>query len=486
MLEAISLDVVRAAAAPEDNLTIPEILRFFAPLAATSVLMMASHSLAAATLAKASDAALALASYSVASALGQMFEGTVTVGRHATLALVRDRQTWSVMTRLMKLVLAVLLVVMAVVAFTPIGEVIFRSLLGAPADVAAEAVRVFRFFLILPAESALRALYHAIIILRKKTVYTTAAMAGRIVVMAGVTGVIIAHPPGIGGGVGAVVLLSGIGTEAVISYLAGRRLVAALDGGGPAASFAPAAPALTLRDAMRFYLPLAVSGLISCTSRLALAAGLSRTLDPKLALAAYQVSWTVSWVFISPLNALHQVTAVFAKEPRAARQVRRFAMAAGVGASASIGLFVLSGAARHVFTRWIGVADGLVPSALWCVGLMALAPLVICFGELFMGALLVAGDSVAIGTGRTLYIAFTTLASLVGAAAAPGLGAALAPLALLAGYVAEATFLWSRARRLPIAAARSSYNSAKPLQSASSLAVPVTTSCSSPANRATE
>lgn len=428
----------------QDDASVSAMLHFFLPLAVTSVLMMASHSLASSAMVKTREPALALASFSIAQSLGLMFEGTVTVTRPLGLALIKNRQTWSVVAKLMQLVVAAVVAVMALISFTPLGVVVFSRVLGAPADVAAEAVRVFRLFLIFPAESCLRFTYHSIILLFKKTVYTTIAMIGRIAVMITATAILIANPPALGGAAGAIVLLSGIGTEAIISFLAGRHLVSKLDD----LSKGQEVPRLSLQNACKFYLPLAISGVVANLSRLSLSAGLSRTLEPKISLAAYQVSWTLVWVFVSPVTALHQVTVVFAKNPESSARVKRFGLAVGMCSASLLLLFVLSGAARTVLSRWIGVTQELVGPALWSIGLMVVMPFITCWSELFTGALLASGDSISIGTGRTIYVIVLSLASLLGASLVPALGAALAPISMLVGSFAEMVYLFGRVRRL--------------------------------------
>ena len=428
-----------------------DMMRFFTPLAVTAVLMMASHSLGTLAMNRtAINPALALASFSVAQALGQLFEGLTSVSRQTGMALVRDRQSWTVLVKLFKLTVAGILVITTVIAFTPLGIIVFHVIMGAPADVASEATKVFRIYMLLPAITALRFLHHSIIILRKKTIVTTAAMTARVAYMAAATAIFISHPVAWEGIVGTIVLIGGIGVEALGSFLAGRRLVPGLDtlyAVGKDGVERPSEP-LTLAVATRFYIPLAASGFISNLARMAISAGLARTLDPKMALAAYQVSWTIAWMFISPLQTLHQVTLVFAKGPDSSARVRRFALAVGAGGSVLIAVFCLTGAARFVLANWLDVAPELIVPALWSMGLMAGAPLIVVCSEIFTGGLLAAGDSVAIGTGRTLYVILTAITALVGAAALPALGAILAPIAQVIGFAGEMAFLWSRARRM--------------------------------------
>lgn len=426
-----------------DSLSYGEILKFFAPLALTSMLMMSSHSLGSKAMVNTSNPALSLAAMSVAQSLALMFEGAVIVARQTGVALVKSRQSWYTVLRLFQLVVLALIAAKLVIAFTPLGLVIFRDLLGAPPDVALHAVYVFRFFLIFPAISCLRMLYHSLILIHKRTVYTTIAMVCRIMVMITATVIFMTVPTGLGGGVGAIVLMGGIGTEAVVSYLAGRRLVRHLDDHPDMNGALP----LALSQAFRFYLPLAISGIVVNMSRLAVSAGLARTSMPTISLAAYQVSWTLSWAAISPITAVHQITAVFARGQNRSLRVKRFVTTAAVASCALLVAFVVSGAAEHVLRQWIGVNEELVKPALWSIALMAPVPLIIGWSEMLTGALLATRDSLSISTGRVVYVAFSSSAALLGAQIAPALGAALAPIAISAGTFAEMVFLLLRAQR---------------------------------------
>jgi hypothetical protein len=412
-------------------------VRFFLPLAATSMLMMGSHSLANSAIVKTRDPTLALASFSVAQSLGMLLEGVVTVARQLGLAQVKNVQTWRVLGRLMRLTVLGLTIMMIVIGFTPLGKMIFYDILGAPLDVAEGATVAFRVFIIFPAISCLRMMYHSIIILNKRTIFTTIAMAARVSVMVSLATMFILRPVEIGGAVGSIVLISGIATEAIVSFLAGRRFVGSLDSLYSGEIF----PALTLSQAARFYWPLAVSGLVSNLSRMSISAGLSRASDPKIALAAYQVGWTIAWLFISPVASMHQVTTVFAKGRKSVLAVKRFGLTLGCLCALMLFAFVLSGAGNVVLSRWIGAGPELVPPALRAIGLMGFLPFITCWSEMFTGSLLITGNSAAIGAGRVIYVLVTTAAIFLGASMAPGLGASLAPVGMVAGSLAEACYL---------------------------------------------
>jgi progressive ankylosis protein len=419
------------------------IARFFAPLAATSVLMMASHSLASSATVRQQDPTLALAAYSIAQSLGMVCEGPFVVARQVGMALVRDKQSWYRVTLLFRLMLLAMLGVQLLICFTPLGYFVFGTLLGAPEDVAREAVWVFRFFLIFPAQSSLRMLFHSIIILRKKTIFTTIAMLCRVSVMAIIAWFFIEHPVPMGGGIGAIVILSGVGTEAISSWLAGRGLVKDLDTLYPDETRAP----LSLKEAFRFYAPLAIANLVANLSRMSIAAGLSRTSDPKVALAAFQVSWTISWIFINPISSMHQVTMVFARHLQSARKVRAFSVAAGFVAALLMLLFVAGGAGRYVLTRIIGVSQDLVVPALLVMALCIVVPIIVSWSEIFTGALLRSGDSAAVGAGRTWFVVMTTVAAIGSAVLFPDLGAGVAGVATIAGYGFECAYLLYRAKK---------------------------------------
>jgi len=434
---------LQSQSAVQDKASFLDMLRFFAPLAVTSVLMMSSHSLGSKAMVSTEDPSLALAGMSVAQSLALLMEGSVTIARQVGVALVKNRQTWAALVRMFKIVVVVLLLVMATIAFSPLGLIVFEKVLGAPKDVAEHAVFVFRFYMFFPTVSCLRMLNQSLIVLYRQTVFTTVAMACRISVMLGVTSFLVSRPTTLGGAAGAIVIVSGITTEAIVSWLAARRLVPKLDDLDPEGG----TPVLQLAQAFRFYIPLAFSGVVNSLTRLALAAALSRTTHPTISLAAYQVSWTLSWAMISPLMAIHQVTAVFARTPESAARVRKFVFYVSLGSCALVLGFVLTGAASHVLSNWIGVSEELLTPALWSIALMAPVPLMHAWSEMFTGALLMSQDSLSISTGRMCYVLAASASALLGARFFPGLGACLAPMGMVMGSMCEVVFLYHRASK---------------------------------------
>ena len=417
-------------------------LRFFTPLAVTAVLMMSSHSLSSRAMVSAADPSLALAGMSVAQSLALLMEGSVTVARQVGVALVKNNQSWATLVRMFRIVTVVLLLLMGAIGFTPLGLVVFERVLGTPPDVAEHAVFVFRFFMLYPTVVCLRMLSQSLIVLYRQTLFTTLAMICRMSVMLCITSFLVSRPVNLGGAAGAIVIVSGIATEAIVSWLAARRLVPRLD------DLDPENPTvLNLRQAFRFYLPLAFSGVVNNVTRLAIAAALSRTIYPTVSLAAYQVSWTLAWVMISPLMSIHQVTAVFARTPESAARVRKFVLCTSLVSCGLVLGFVLTGAASHVLSNWIGVGEELVSPALWSIALMAPVPLVYAWSEMFIGALLMSQDSLSISAGRICYVLTASTATLLGAVLLPELGACLAPLGMVVGSLCEVMFLYRRAAR---------------------------------------
>ena len=124
----------------------------------------------------------------------------------------------------------------------------------------------------------------------------------RLTVMLGMTSLIINTQFVKGSMVGALLLISGIGTEAFLALIAGMRYQKDF----------PLKPtrtkeSVTVREAMVFFLPLILASFAQTFSRPGINAGLARTASPELALASYQVAYSYALIFVSLLWSCHQL-----------------------------------------------------------------------------------------------------------------------------------------------------------------------------------
>ena len=74
-------------------------IKFYAPLAATSVLMMSSHSIVSTGLVRTAEANAALAAHAVAQSIAVLFAGPCYSMQRMGVALLRDKSSYSSVRR---------------------------------------------------------------------------------------------------------------------------------------------------------------------------------------------------------------------------------------------------------------------------------------------------------------------------------------------------------------------------------------------------
>lgn len=410
--------------------------KFYLPLAATSMLMMASHSIVSSGLARTSNAAASLAAFAVAQSLAVMFESPCYTIQRMCVALFKDKGSYSAVKHATIIVWAALTVVMLAIAFTPLSRFAFLSVLKVPEELYVDALRSFRVFLVLPAFSAFRSFYQGLLIIRKRTSQLTTNMAFRLLIMFALA-TLLPRLNLSGGAVGALILSAGIGTEGLMAFFTARKIGNTLPNEGP--SMSPS-------RALWFFLPLAVASITSTFIRPVVNAGLARTVDPALALASYQVAWSFSYIFAAVAFNIHQLAIVFAKNTENRLSVFKFAMLMGGLGSLVLLIVAVTPIGPLALTRIIGVSDQIASEALGTIALLSLMPILTCISEYCAGLLIIANQTRYLTAGKLVNLFFIIALSLLITRYAPHLGSRLAGICMVGGIGAEAAFVAQRTR----------------------------------------
>ncbi len=408
------------------------LLSFFLPLAASSMMMMASHSIVSSAMARTASAAAALAAYSVAQSVSVLFESPCYNIRRMAVALFDDKMSYDSVRKVSLGILAVVSSIMLLIAFGPLGRPVFIGMVGIKESLYPEAISVFRVFLILPTLSILRSFYQGLIIVKRRTVIMTMNMMIRLALMLGLAWLLPKAEFLSGGVVGGIILVIGIGTEGVLAMLAARTWRSTLPD-EPADGKPPIQPV----GALWFYLPLAFAAFFETFGRPIINAGLARTATPELALAGYQIAYSFSWIFVAIAFNIHQIVIVFVKDSATYRKVRTFVWLIGLCTTSALLLLTISGGTHWLMANVIGVEQDIITPAVHNVLVLAFMPMALSISELYAG-LLISGR-------QTPGITIAKVTNLVGIAAAtfivstqfPQLAQYMAGISMLTGVLFE-------------------------------------------------
>lgn len=278
----------------EQKLGIREISLFFFPLMLNVQFMSVSHSFINAALARQQDPITALAAFSVAMVLHMFVAAPSYQNQAITIAMVRGRKSlWSTWIFVMIVAVYVALL-LAALAWTPVGDWVLYRFLGVEEKVAVEVQAVLAILVPLPFLTGARGLLQGLTIQARRTGLVSVATAIRI----GALLVFLAlGAPWLGGArLAAVALLGCIAVEtAFAGWFAARCRIHHHN-----------AVEHSLSEIIRFSLPLALSSSLQYTVPLVINAIISRLPDGPLALAAFGVIRGFLFLLAGPLRNLQQ------------------------------------------------------------------------------------------------------------------------------------------------------------------------------------
>jgi len=420
----------------DQRLTQKDVALFFFPLLLNVQLMSVSHSVINAGLARLEDAVTILAGFSVAMVL-HLFVASPSYQNHTiTIAMVRGRKSLISTTLFILMVAIWVSILLALLAFSPVGTFVLDRVLGVSPAVAQGARDALAFLVFLPFITGLRGLFQGLVIRARRTGLVSFATAMRIVMLFAYLW--LGQLWFSGTRVAAFALLGCVGTETlVIGYFAWRvRLPAAEE---DTRSFV---------EILRYGLPLAYSSGLQQTVPLLINAIISRLPDGTLALAAFGVIRGFLFLLAGPMRNLQQAYLTLVQVPEDNQVLVRFLVRVSSG-MALVMLLIAWPLNQPVLGTVMGLDAGMRDYITWPLTACALFPLLYGAANLLRGWFAGAHLTGRLGL-STLYKAVLMLIlwPLVTTTSLPLPGIAVAIFLLLAAEFCEAGYLYRQRSRL--------------------------------------
>jgi hypothetical protein len=326
------------------------ILRFWAPLAATWLMMAAEGPFLAAVIARLVNPEFNLAAYGVAYAFALLAEAPVIMMMSASTALAEDVDSFRRLRRFAYALNGLMTGALMLFLVPPVYRFVMEGLVELPHEVARLTYVGLWILLPWPAAIGYRRFYQGLLIREGRTRLVAYGTVVRLLTMA--TTALVFYHAGLlpGACVGAAALSAGVVLEALASRVMAHPVVARL---GP-----PAAPPdpLTYRRIVRFYYPLALTSLIGLVLQPMLTFFMGRAPSPVESLAVFPVVHALSFIFRAlGLSYQEVVIARVGRRFEHLVPVSRFAL--GLGIAASLGLALI--AATPFATVWFVTLSGL-------------------------------------------------------------------------------------------------------------------------------
>jgi len=396
-----------------------------------------------AVMARLPHATVSLAAYGgVVFPLSLLVESPILMLLTASTALARDERSYRVIRRFMFLAAGSLTLLHALLAFTPLFDLVAGTLIGVPEPVREPARAGLRIMLPWTMAIAYRRTQQGVLIRFGRSRAVTWGTLVRLLTLAAVLGM----GAWLGTMSGIVVGTSAVASAVVAEALYSRWAVAPVRRG--ALHTAPAVePPLTMRAFVKFYTPLSLTPLLNFIAMPLAAGAMSRMPLALESLATWPVLSGSTFTLRSLGFAFNEVMVSLLDRPAAVRMLRRFASALG----GVVTLLLLALAATPLGRLWFEHGSALAPglARLACDALWWLVPMgaVSVWQSYHQGILVHERRTRSITESMAVLLVATGVVLGVGVAwhAVPGLH--FAALALTTGGLAQVAWLTMRSRQ---------------------------------------
>lgn len=431
-----------------DRPTPRSIALFWAPLAATWLMMGVEGPYLAAVIARLPEAKFNLAAHGVSYAFALLVEAPVIMLMSAATALVTDGASFRKMRNFAHALGAGATALLLVVLIPPVHAFLLRDLVNLPPEVADLTYGALWLFLPWPGAIGYRRFLQGVLIRSGRTRLVAYGTVIRVLAMslAALAAYHLTDMPG--AWVGALALSSGVTAEALAARWMAAGTVRDILQAEPAPLEAGSSE-LTYGSIASFYYPLALTSLIGLTVQPMLTFFMGRSASPVESLAVFPVVQSLSFIFRTlGLSFQDAAIALMGERHRHLPELERFALGLGVAASAGLTLVAFTPLSVFWFETLSGLTPELAAFALFPARIIAPLPALTVLLTLQRSILVNVRRTRPITVATAIEVGFiaTTFAVLGWGLDLVGVSAAFA--AFLVGRVASNTFLALRCRRV--------------------------------------
>ena len=387
------------------------IFRAWWPLAASWLFMSIEQPLVGAVIARQADPTVHLAALGgLVFPLALVIEAPIIMLLAASTALSRDRQAYGLLYRFMMSAGFLLTLLHALLAFTPLFDLVVVGLLNPPAEVVEPARWGLMIMLPFTWSIAYRRFHQGLLIRHGRSLSVSVGTVVRLAAL--VTGVLVGLRLGLPGiVVGTMGIAAGVLAEAAFIGWQVRPIVT------EKLTEQPDTP-LTWTTFARFYTPLALTSLLLLAVQPLGSAALSRMPEALASLAAWPVLASFIFLFRGLGMAYNEVVVTLLEQRGAWGSLRRFSLLLAFGMTALLSGVALSPLARGFFGGVMGLEPQLAALAGGGLLLALVWPALTVYQSLYQGVLVHSGKTQTIT--HSVVLSLLTSALLLAAGAVYG------------------------------------------------------------------
>lgn len=351
-----------------ETLNTSSIARFFSPLAFSWLLMAVEGPISVSILSRLPDSKLNTAAFQVLFGLALFLESPVIDLLSTSTTLAKSRQSYVVIERFVIGLMFGVTIVHAAFVFSPFYDVVARNWLSLAPDVADSSKRGLQWMILWSACIGWRRFKQGVLIRNGATRWVGIGTLTRLATVIVVGFSLAAIGRLSGAEVVAIGLVSSVFAEAVFIHWASLRTIRAIDD-------ETGAEPLSLGALAKFHFPLTATTMVMLGSQPLISRALAESPTPVLALAGYQVSMSIGWLFRATLYALPEVFITLGRNPDARPALRSFGWKAGLAASAGVLATSATGLDKFLFNEVFRVPHDVAQVASLAFVLSAALPL---------------------------------------------------------------------------------------------------------------
>ncbi len=418
-----------------------EIIKFYIPLAAAAMIMLGSVNVVNSALSRTPNPQIALAAFAIAYSYAEMVSAPCFSGMNMMITLGRDRVYFLATFKFMLKVTGVAIIVIGLLAFTPIGRFVALYLGGASIDLFNDIQVVWRWALIVPVIFLVMSVSRSVLLTERATSHIAIARTIRLIVMLALASFLPRLNSLSGATIGTLIIICGMGTESLIATIPAIRMFKKWPT-EPTADIPKKDYPPTQKAAFKFLSPLMITSLMWGVTKPILFAGLARMNNPELTIATYRVASTFIWLFMGFIeDNVKQVTVAFLRNTANSKIIIKFSVIVSLTVVGIIILTAVTPFGEWVITNVIGVDKTIAMGCLAPILVLSVYPIILTVQEHFQARLLIKGDTKPIGFAKVMNIAAMGITVFAIAVVAPNTGPMAGAIALTAGMAVDALLI---------------------------------------------
>lgn len=360
------------------------------------------------------QAELSIAVFSIVKAFTGVIKGPVYMSRQVTASLIDDRDSYFKAMKFLTFLTSIILTILLVIAFTPLGGWIFRNIIGLQGKEEIKfAYLALRITAFLPIVELIRNSAQGIVISLEKTRLILPGIILRLLFISTLLWWTVNTQAILGITAGSITWLAGIGIEAIFIT---ATLFYLYKSPAEAAELIPSRNErkLEYKDLFKFFLPLAAMMSLAALIPPIIQSGLARSFSPTQSLAAFGVSLGFLFVITGSLSMLHNVSIVYGDQHGDQNwfYIIRFCFAVGLILSFIILMVAVTPIGFWAFNTVIGVSVEITNIARQIMLVFVLIPLIRAVREAYWGLLMTERNTKIIGLAKIANI-FAVFLSLL-------------------------------------------------------------------------